>query len=86
AAIAAVIGAIVVAAAFFLGFIVLLIVAGVGLIVWLGLVIRFKWLQRSLRKQGKEPWPSPENRQKGQSTGGSAIEGEFTVVSRDADD
>ena len=86
AAIAAVFGAIVLAGAFFLGFFVLLVVAGIGLMIWLGLVIRFKWLERKLRKQGKGPWAAKHDQRGTSSERDSAIEGEFTVVSRDRED
>jgi len=86
AAIAAVFGAIVLAGAFFLGFFVLLVVAGIGLVIWLGLVIRFKWLEHKLRKQGGDPWARKHGQQKSGDQSGSAIEGEYTVVSRDRED
>lgn len=86
AALAAVVGAVFLVAAFFLGFVVFLVVAGVALLSALAVYIRIRWFQHKLRKQGADrPEPFENSQSRGQNDP-STIEGEFTVVSRDRED
>ncbi len=82
----ALVGVIVLVAAFMLGFVVLLVVAGLGLLAGLGMFIRIKWAQYQLRKQGFDPLcgapPSngirPDQR--------DSLEVEYTVISTERDE
>ena len=86
AALAAVVGGAFLVAAFFLGFVVFLIVGGIALLSALVVYIRIRWLQHKLRKQGADR-PGPfENSQSRSRADSSTIEGEFTVISRDRED
>ncbi len=82
----ALVGVAVLIGAFMLGFIVLLVVAGLGLLVWFGVFMRIKWAQYQLRKQGLNPLSKgpplnvirPDQRDN--------LEVEYTVISRERDE
>lgn len=86
AVLAAVAGAVVLVGAFFLGFIVLVIAVGLGLLIWIGVLIRVKWLQRKMRKAGRDPLDGEAGRRTENASRTGYIEAEYTVVSeRDED-
>lgn len=72
---AALVGALALAGAFFFGIILFAVILGLGLLFWLGLRLRMWWLMRNFPDAGK-----PEQ---AASSGDGAIEGEFTVVSKE---
>jgi hypothetical protein len=73
------------AAAFFFGFVVLLIFVGAGLIGWLALWVRARWLGRRSGGAGhpKAPLGGADPRA---TRRGDVIEGEYTVVAGDEDE
>ncbi|MBT8049155.1 MAG: hypothetical protein HKN57_09695 [Xanthomonadales bacterium] len=85
---AAVLGVLVLAGAFFFGLIVLALVAGLGLIAWLAFSLRVWWLQRKFGgaasgsgqadRRGRASEPGDSN--------GDIIDAEYTVVSRRDED
>ena len=77
---------VVLVAAFILGFVVLLVVAGLALLVWLGVFIRIKWVQHQLRKRGFDPSSgvSPPNHIRPDQE--ENLEVEYTVISRERDE
>ena len=82
----ALVGVVVLAGAFMLGFVVLLVVVGLGLLVSLGVFIRIKWAQFQLRKSGFDPSsgvPPPIGARPDQ---GDNLEVEYTVISRERDE
>ena len=83
---AGVVGALLLVGAFMLGFVVLLVVAGLGLLLWLGVLLRIKWTQYQMRKQGIDPSarpvPSPGARQANEDS----LEAEYTVISKERED
>ena len=83
---AGVVGALLLVGAFMLGFVVLLVVAGLGLLLWLGVLLRIKWTQYQMRRQGFDPsarpGPSPGT---GQANDDS-LEAEYTVISKERED
>ncbi len=64
----------------------LLVVAGLGLLLWLGVLVRIKWAQHQLRKQGFDPsadlGPSPGTR----PVNDDSLEAEYTVISKERED
>lgn len=62
------------AAAFFFGLIVLVLVIGAAVVFWLGIRLRFWWIRRRAPLAGA----APANKQ----NEGEVIEAEYTVVSR----
>ena len=64
-------------AAFFFGLIVLALVAGIGLLVLLGIRLRFWWMKRHMPPSGVVPGNTQQQ--------GEVIDAEYTVVSRDKD-
>lgn len=81
AVLAAVAGAVVLAGAFFLGFIALVVALGLGLLVWIGVLIRVKWLQHKMRKAGQDPLAGNAGRGPRNASRTEYIEAEYTVVS-----
>ena len=82
----ALVGTVVLVGAFMLGFVVLLVVAGLGLLLWLGVFIRIKWAQHQMRKRGIDPSstvPPAHGARPGQ---GDSLEVEYTVISRERDE
>jgi fatty acid desaturase len=86
AVLAAVGAALVAAAAFFLGFIALVVALGLGLLIWIGFVLRLKWLRYRMRKTGVDPLAEAQRRTPGQAAPREYIEAEYTVVSRRDED
>lgn len=84
--IAGILGALLLVGAFMLGFVVLLVVAGLGLLVWLVVLVRIKWAQHRLRKQGFEPPDTPGASAYRPESKGDTLEAEYTVVSKERDD
>ncbi len=82
----ALVGVIVLVGAFMLGFVVLLVVAGLGLLAGLGVFIRIKWAQYQLRKLGFDPLSgmSPPNGFRPDQ--GDSLDVEYTVISTERDD
>jgi hypothetical protein len=83
AVLAALAGGLLMVGAFFLGFVVLVVALGLGLLIWLAVLLRFKWLQRRMRKQGVDPF-SKAGPRSGSHT--EVLETEYTVVSRHTED
>jgi len=81
AILAAVVGAVAVAGAFFLGFVTLVIVLGLGLLIWIAVLVRVKWLQHKMRKSGHDPFAEAQARARGAGSRSEYIEAEYTVVS-----
>ena len=79
-------GILVLAGAFMLGFIALVIALGIGLLVWLGIYIRLWWIRRRLSRKGVDPEGagSPAGRREGAVT--DSLEAEYTVVSTTRDE
>ena len=73
--VASIVGVLVVAGAIVFGFFVLAVVAVLGLLLWIGMVIRGWWLRR---KGVETPTPVSEN-------SSDSIEAEYTVISRRRD-
>jgi hypothetical protein len=76
-ALAAVVAALAVLAAFFFGLIVLALVVGTGLLFWLGIRLRLWWMRRHISPTDTAPASTPQK--------GEVIDAEFTVVSRQKD-
>ena len=61
-------------------------VAALGLLVWLSVLVRIKWAQRQLRKQGFDPsadlGPSASTR----PVNDDSLEAEYTVISKERED
>jgi hypothetical protein len=83
AILAALAGGLLMVGAFFLGFVVLVVALGLGLLIWLAVLLRVKWLQRGMRKHGVDPFSRAAQRS-GSRT--EALETEYTVVSRHTED
>ena len=83
--IAGVLAVLALAAAFFFGFIVLMVVVGAGLIGWLALWIRARWLGHGSAGAGHSgrPMGGADDRAGRQ---GDVIEGEYTIVSDEKDE
>ena len=75
----AVVGVVLLAAAFMLGMVALAVIAGLGLLVWLGVWKRKVWIRRKVRAGA-----GPGDSQGRKSTDGT-IETEYTVISRKQD-
>ena len=75
--IAAIVAAFILVGAFTIGFVALLVVAGVGLIAGLALWLRVAWIKHRLRKSGVDLGASQDV----QRESGDVIEAEYTVVS-----
>ena len=75
--IAAIVAAFILVGAFTIGFVALLVVAGVGLIAGLALWLRVAWIKHRLRKSGVDLGASRDV----QRESGDVIEAEYTVVS-----
>ncbi len=88
--IAAVVGVLVLAGAFFFGLFVLALVVGLGALAWLFFRIRMWWLRRTLAGQaGDHQREDGTDNRRGQDSGsrdGDVIDAEYTVVSRRDDD
>lgn len=65
------------AGAFFFGMIILAVIAGLGLLAWIGLRIRMWWIMRQMPPAEVSPSVQP-----GQN---EAIDAEYTVVSKQQD-
>jgi hypothetical protein len=83
AILAALAGGLLMVGAFFLGFVVLVVALGLGLLIWLAVLLRVKWLQRGMRKQGVGPFSRAAQRSESRT---EALETEYTVVSRHTED
>ena len=88
--IAAVVGVLVLAGAFFFGLLVLAVVVGLGALAWLFFRIRMWWLRRTLAGQAagqhQAGGPGKQHGQGSESREGDVIDAEYTVVSRRDDD
>ena len=82
----ALVGAVVLVVAFMLGFVVLLVIAGLGLLLWLGVFIRIKWAQHQLRKHGIDPSSTMPPAQGARPGQGDSLKVEYTVISRERDE
>jgi uncharacterized membrane protein YraQ (UPF0718 family) len=71
----------VLAGAFMLGIVALVVVAGLGLLVWLGVWMRMLWLRRHLRNRSA----GDGDRRHGDSGEDRVIETEYTIISRRRD-
>ncbi|NND45570.1 MAG: hypothetical protein HKN58_09620 [Xanthomonadales bacterium] len=81
AVLAGLVGAVVLAGAFFLGFVALLVAMGLAVVAGIVVWIRVKWLQRRMRRSGTDPFADLHARQaRRQEHGEEYIEGEYTVV------
>ena len=78
---AAIVAALTLAGAFMLGIVALAVVAGLGLLIWLGVWARTFWIRRQLGRQAKS---TPQGTT-GASTDKQVIETEYTVISRNQD-
>ena len=84
---AGVLGIAVLAAAFFFGFIVLMLAAGLGVLAWLLLALRMWWLRRQWARHGpgveahRDGWARP-----GSAREGEVIEADYEVVTRRDED
>ena len=83
AILAALAGGLLMVGAFFLGFVVLVVALGLGLLIWMAVLVRVKWLQRRVLKQGVDPFSRAGQRGGSQT---EALETEYTVVSRHTED
>jgi len=75
--ISAIIGIFVLAGAFMLGIVALLVVAAVGLIAGIAIWLRVQWIKRQLQKNGVDLGLSKD----APATSGHIIDAEYTVVS-----
>lgn len=73
AIITGIVGVLLLAGAFMLGLVALVVALGLGLVVWLGVYARIWWIRRKLAKQGGGPTGVTE---------GQDLEVEYTVISR----
>lgn len=80
--ITAIVAVLALAASFVVGFAALLVIAGVSLIVGIGIWLRVAWIKRRMRQNGVEPRSHVD--MSGQS--GRVIDAEYTVVSDSEDD
>lgn len=80
--IAAIFAVLALAASFVVGFAALLVIAGVSLIVGIGIWLRVAWIKRRMRQSGIEPRAHAD--MSGQS--GRVIDAEYTVVSDSEND
>lgn len=85
ALLAAIVGAAVLVGVFMLGFVALVIAAGVGAVLWLGFIIRFKWIQRKMRKQGFVPESAARADPDVEIRREESLEAEYTVISTEKD-
>ena len=83
---AGVLGALLFVGAFMLGFVVLLVVGGLGLLVWLGVLVRIKWAQHQLRKQGFDPSADLGASAGTRPVNDDSLEAEYTVISKERKD
>lgn len=86
ALLAAIVGVVALVGVFMLGFVALVVVLGVGAVLWLGFIIRFKWIQRKLRKQGLDPEPGGRINPDVVLHREESLEAEYTVISTEKDD
>lgn len=86
ALLAGIVGIAVLVGAFMIGFVALLVAAGVGMILWLGFMIRFKWIQRKLRRQGHDGEPGERIDPNAVHHREESLEAEYTVISTEKDD
>ncbi len=82
----ALVGVLVLVGAFLLGFVVLLMVAGLGLLLWLGVFIRIKWAQYQQRRHGFDPTSEASPPNSVRRDQGDSLEIEYTVISREIDE
>jgi hypothetical protein len=81
-----IVGMLLLAGAFMLGLVALVVALGVGLLVWLGIYIRILWAKHQLARQGIDPadnGPFAQGRPPGQA---DSLEAEYTVISKKRDD
>ena len=82
AILAALAGGLILVAGFLLGFVVLVVIGGLGILLWLGLTLRIKWAQRKLRKSGFSPEEPLARENQDFSGSSSVIDAEYTVISK----
>jgi len=84
---AGILGIAVLAAAFFFGFIVLILAVGLGVLAWLLLTLRMWWLRRQWARRGpgvqahSDGWAGRDSAREGE-----VIEADYEVVTRRDDD
>ena len=83
---AGVVGALLLVGTFMLGFVVLLVVAGLGLLLWLGVLLRIKCAQYQMRRQGIDPSVMPGPSQGKGHANDDSLEAEYTVISKERED
>jgi len=82
---ATVVGGVVLVGAFMLGFVALLMALGVGAVLWLGILVRIKWVQHRLRKQGYSAGHTTPADSFRAHHCEESLEAEYTVVSTEKD-
>jgi hypothetical protein len=78
--VAALLAVVALAGAVFFGLIILVVVAGAGLLLWLGLWVRLSWLRRKQGSSGPQESHQPTGDRQGDT-----IEAEYTVITRRRD-
>jgi purine-cytosine permease-like protein len=84
--IAGIFGILVMAGAFMLGFVALIIALGVGLVIWTGIYLRIWFVRRRMARDGVDPAdlnPFKPNPDPGRQ---DSLDAEYTVVSTEKDD
>ena len=75
--IAAIVATFILAGAFMIGMVALLVIAGIGLIAGIAIWLRVAWIKRKLRKSGVDLSFNAENPR----ASGQVIDAEYTVIS-----
>jgi len=81
-----IVGIVLMAGAFMLGFVVLVVVFGIGLLIWAGIYIRLWWARRQMARQGIDPAPNNPFAENQRPTRQDSLEGEYEVISKNRDD
>ena len=83
---AGIVGIVVMAGAFMLGLVALVVALGIGLLIWVGVYARIWWAKRQLARQGIDPQSDHPFESRRETPPGDSLEGEYEVISKQRDE
>ena len=82
ALLAGIVGVVVMAGAFMLGFVALVVAFAVGILIWAGIYLRIWWAKRQMAKAGLDVSKESPFTGQSRSAPGDSLEAEYTVISK----
>jgi predicted lipid-binding transport protein (Tim44 family) len=81
-----IVGIVVLAGAFMLGFVALVVAFSIGLLIWLGIYIRIWWAKRQMIRQGIDPAAGDPFASRTRPSQTDSLDAEYEVISKQRDE